>query len=81
MISAQLAGLSFFHEAEDSGYSLRNSVVTVAKWNYVEASFTVTIVPMVENGTTNVNIMINKAVEAKSTFCLFSILLHPNLQL
>ena len=59
VIAGQVLVLSFFHEVDDYGFAANNAVITVAKWNYVDASVTLSIQPMVDNGTSNVEIVLS----------------------
>jgi hypothetical protein len=56
VISSQLLVMSLFRQVDDNGFTTNNSVITIAKWNYVDASVTITIVPMVENGAINASV-------------------------
>lgn len=46
VISVQLVALSSFHDVEVDGFANGNSVMVVAKWNYVQGSVHVTVTPM-----------------------------------
>jgi hypothetical protein len=58
IIAAQLIVLSSFHEADSSGISETNTVITVAKLNYVNAKVTITVHAMSPSGNGTANIMI-----------------------
>jgi hypothetical protein len=45
VISGQLVVLSSFHDVEANGFVLGNSVIAVAKWDYVQGSLHVTVTP------------------------------------
>lgn len=47
-ITGQIAALSLFHQVNASEFSNNNAVVVVNKWNYVEASITLTVTPVTE---------------------------------
>lgn len=57
MIAGQLIVLSSFHKVDGSGSSETNAVITVAKLSYVDARVTLSIFPMVSNGTSTVEII------------------------
>ena len=60
VIAGQLIVLSSFHEVNgQQGFSESNAVITIAKLNYVDARVTITlsVFPMVSNGTSNVEII------------------------
>jgi hypothetical protein len=46
VISVQLVVLSSFHDVEVDGFANGNSVIAVAKWNYVQGSVHITVIPM-----------------------------------
>ena len=58
IIAGQLVALSLFHEVDTNGFSPNNAVITVAKWNYVDAYVTLEIMPMVRNGSSNVEVIL-----------------------
>lgn len=52
IICVQLVVLSSFHDVEANGLVTGNSVVVVAKWNYVQGSVHLSIMPIIQdNGT------------------------------
>jgi len=67
LILAQLIALSLFHDVDQNGFSVNNSVITVAKWNYVDASVTISIFPMVENGTANATLILPNGTSVNLT--------------
>jgi hypothetical protein len=44
-IAGQLVALSLFHQVNATDFSHSNAVITVSKWNYVEAAVTLTVSP------------------------------------
>jgi hypothetical protein len=56
VISGQLVVLSSFHDVEIDGFATGNTVIGIAKWNYVQGVVRVSITPMApsSNGTSNV---------------------------
>jgi len=58
LISTQFAALSLFHEVDRAGFATGVSVITIAKFDYVDASLELSVSPVVaENGsTTSVNL-------------------------
>ncbi len=44
-ITGQIVALSLFHQVNATEFSHNNAVVTVSKWNYVEATVTLTVSP------------------------------------
>ena len=44
-ISGQIVALSLFHQVNATEFSHSNAVITISKWNYVEASVTLTVSP------------------------------------
>ncbi len=58
IISAEWVALSLFHDVEQNGYSFNNAVIAVAKWNYVDASVTISITPTVRNGIANATLLL-----------------------
>lgn len=58
IIAAQLIVLSSFYAVDSTNdVVLGNAVLTVAKWNYVDASFTLSVTPLIINGTNTVEII------------------------
>ncbi len=58
VIAGQLIVLSSFHEVNgQQGFSESNAIITVAKLSYVNARITLSVFPMVSNGTSNVEII------------------------
>jgi hypothetical protein len=57
VIAGQLIVLSSFHGVDNSDEVIGNAVLTVAKWNYVDASFTLSVSPIICNGTNTVEII------------------------
>ncbi len=57
VISAQLLVLSSFHDVEVNGITTGNSVIAVSKWNYVQGSVYVSIMPIIQNGTGQVRMV------------------------
>jgi hypothetical protein len=58
VVAGQLIVLSSFHEINgQQGFSESNAVITVAKLSYVNARITLSVFPMVNNGTSNVEII------------------------
>lgn len=51
VIAGQLIVLSSFHEVDDSEIVVNNAVLTVAKWNFVDATLTLSVSPLTFNGT------------------------------
>jgi hypothetical protein len=58
IIAAQLIVLSSFYEADSSGYSETNTVITVAKLDYVNAKVTLTVHTMPPSGNGSTSILI-----------------------
>jgi hypothetical protein len=44
-IAGQLVALSLFHQVDATDFSHSNAVITISKWNYVEAAVTLTVSP------------------------------------
>jgi hypothetical protein len=58
VVACQLIVLSSFHEINgQQGFSESNAIITVAKLSYVNARITLSVFPMVSNGTSNVEII------------------------
>lgn len=58
IISTQLALLSAFHDVEVDGFATGNTVIAVAKWNYVQGSVRISITPqLLSNGTTQAEVV------------------------
>lgn len=51
IICGQFIVVSLFHNVDDNGIVYGSSVISLAKWNYVSASFEISITPNVFNGT------------------------------
>jgi hypothetical protein len=58
VISTQLALLSAFHDVEEDGFATGNTVIAVAKWDYVQGSVRISITPqLLPNGTTQAEVV------------------------
>jgi hypothetical protein len=76
VISVQLVVLSSFHDVETGGIANGNSVIGIAKWNYVQGVVRVSIspIPPTFNGTGIVDIVLpngtSRTIESSYTFTL-----------
>ena len=58
VISTQLALLSAFHDVEVDGFASGNTVIAVAKWDYVQGSVRISVTPqLLPNGTTQAEVV------------------------
>lgn len=69
VISTQLALLSAFHDVEVDGFATGNSVIAVAKWDYVQGSVRISITPeLLPNGTAQAEVVFPNGTNVRISY-------------